>query len=169
MILQRIRIIVGDAGFEPRTSASEVWCATNEPPHLHRGNKIIEVELFNINLFGEAGGTAKPGDNSSIGVRSVTRIFIEAEHRKDRQQCCRTRSCRLCWIGSFLSDNFNLCFFKRIRRSWAKLSRSTLQQWVKKRKKPTARCCFNGHSKCFLKYWDKDSVKLKLIQELTRS
>ena len=32
MILQRIRIIVGDAGFEPGTS--EVWCATNEPSHL---------------------------------------------------------------------------------------------------------------------------------------
>ena len=26
MILQRIRIIVGDAGFEPGTFAPEVWC-----------------------------------------------------------------------------------------------------------------------------------------------
>ena len=26
---------VGDAGFEPGTSALEVWCTTNEPPHLH--------------------------------------------------------------------------------------------------------------------------------------
>ena len=34
-ILQRFRIIVGDFGFEPGTSAQEVWCATNEPPHLH--------------------------------------------------------------------------------------------------------------------------------------
>ena len=34
MILQRIRTIVGDAEFEPGTSAPEVWCATNEPPHL---------------------------------------------------------------------------------------------------------------------------------------
>ena len=34
MILQRSRIIEGDAGFEPGTSASEVWRATNEPPHL---------------------------------------------------------------------------------------------------------------------------------------
>ena len=33
MILQRPRIIVGDAGFKPRTSAPEVWRATNEPPH----------------------------------------------------------------------------------------------------------------------------------------
>ena len=32
--MQRIRNIVGDAGFEPETSAPEVWCATNEPPHL---------------------------------------------------------------------------------------------------------------------------------------
>ena len=31
MILPRIRSIVGDAGFEPRTSAAKVWCATNEP------------------------------------------------------------------------------------------------------------------------------------------
>ena len=25
---------MGDAGFEPGTSAPEVWCAINEPPHL---------------------------------------------------------------------------------------------------------------------------------------
>ena len=36
MILQRIRIIVVDAGFEPETSAPEVWRATNEPPHRQR-------------------------------------------------------------------------------------------------------------------------------------
>ena len=34
MILQHIRIIGGDAGFEPGTSAIEVLCATNEPPHV---------------------------------------------------------------------------------------------------------------------------------------
>ena len=34
MTLQRPRINEGDAGFEPGTSASEVWRATNEPPHL---------------------------------------------------------------------------------------------------------------------------------------
>ena len=34
LIQQRIRIIVGEAGFEPGTSAPEVWCAANEPPHL---------------------------------------------------------------------------------------------------------------------------------------
>ena len=33
MILQRIRIIVVNAGFEPGTSTPEVWCATNDPPH----------------------------------------------------------------------------------------------------------------------------------------
>ena len=35
MIQQRIRIIVGDAEYEPGTSAPKGWCATNEPPHLH--------------------------------------------------------------------------------------------------------------------------------------
>ena len=34
MTPQRIRIIAVDAGFEPGTSAPEVWRATNEPPHL---------------------------------------------------------------------------------------------------------------------------------------
>ena len=38
MILQRITIIVGGDGFEAGTSAQEVWCATNEPPHLFRKN-----------------------------------------------------------------------------------------------------------------------------------
>ena len=32
MILQSIKIIAVDAGFEPGTSAPEVWRATNEPP-----------------------------------------------------------------------------------------------------------------------------------------
>ena len=36
MILQRIRIIVVDAGFEPGTSALEVWRANNEPTHLQQ-------------------------------------------------------------------------------------------------------------------------------------
>ena len=31
MILQSIRIIVEDAGFETGTSAPEVWCSTNKP------------------------------------------------------------------------------------------------------------------------------------------
>ena len=34
MILQRIRIVVGEAEFEPGASALEVWWATNEPSHL---------------------------------------------------------------------------------------------------------------------------------------
>ena len=33
--VQRIRIIVGDARIEPGTFGPEVWCAANEPPHLH--------------------------------------------------------------------------------------------------------------------------------------
>ena len=36
MILQRIRSVVGDAEFEAGTSAPEVWCVTNEPPHLQQ-------------------------------------------------------------------------------------------------------------------------------------
>ena len=34
MIPQRPRIIVGDSGYEPGTSAPEVWRPANEPPHL---------------------------------------------------------------------------------------------------------------------------------------
>ena len=34
MILQRIRVIVGDAGFELGTSALNVWCAINEPQYI---------------------------------------------------------------------------------------------------------------------------------------
>ena len=34
MILQRHRIIVGETRFETGTSAPEVWCAANEPPHV---------------------------------------------------------------------------------------------------------------------------------------
>ena len=34
MILLGIRIIVGDDGFEPEAYAPEVWCTSNEPPHL---------------------------------------------------------------------------------------------------------------------------------------
>ena len=34
MILQRIRIIVGDAGFKPGPLSPEVRRDTNEPPHL---------------------------------------------------------------------------------------------------------------------------------------
>ena len=40
MILQRTRIIEGDAEFEPGTSVTEVWCATNEPPHPHEPSHL---------------------------------------------------------------------------------------------------------------------------------
>ena len=49
MILQRIWIIGGVAGFEPRTSALEVWCATIEPPHL-QGRKEPD-ETFRYKIF----------------------------------------------------------------------------------------------------------------------
>ena len=40
MILQRIRILVGYAGFEPGTSAPEIWCASKVPPHLHLSSDL---------------------------------------------------------------------------------------------------------------------------------
>ena len=43
MILQRIRIIVVNAGFEPGTSTPEVWCATNDPPHPQVFYHVQEV------------------------------------------------------------------------------------------------------------------------------
>ena len=52
MILQRIRIIVGDTGFEPGTSAPEVWCATNEPPHLQVSQHISIISLLCTQLPG---------------------------------------------------------------------------------------------------------------------
>ena len=47
MILQRIKIIMGDAGFDPGTSAPEVWCATAEPSHFF----LIETQLAVILNF----------------------------------------------------------------------------------------------------------------------
>ena len=49
MSLQRIRIIVGDAGFEPGTSASEVWCATNEPPYLRKHECRLSFKSNDVN------------------------------------------------------------------------------------------------------------------------
>ena len=49
MILQRIRTIVGNYGFEPGTSAQEVWRTTNEPPHLLKlceDNSLVARELL---------------------------------------------------------------------------------------------------------------------------
>ena len=48
MILQRISIIVGDAGFEPRTSAPEAWCATNKPPHLEDFRTVSDMEMAGL-------------------------------------------------------------------------------------------------------------------------
>ena len=60
MIPQRIRIFLGDAGYEPGTSASEVWCTTNEPPHLflyvdnnqtkliYCDNKYVKIKCINL-------------------------------------------------------------------------------------------------------------------------
>ena len=70
MILQRPRIIVGDSGFEPETSAPEVWGATNEPPenmHIkpnmttckinnciyYRSYKIVQYQYYSYILYNE--------------------------------------------------------------------------------------------------------------------
>ena len=51
MILQRIRIIVGDAGLEPGTSASEVRCTSNEPPH-HLFSYCVKVSVVDPDPHG---------------------------------------------------------------------------------------------------------------------
>ena len=50
MILQRIRIIAVDAGFEPGISAPEVWRATNETPHLQKSHHIYMKFIQNKSL-----------------------------------------------------------------------------------------------------------------------
>ena len=42
-MMQHIRIIVVDAGFEPGISALEVGCATNESPHRHEDLVCLAV------------------------------------------------------------------------------------------------------------------------------
>ena len=57
MILLGITIIVGDAGFEPRTSAPEVCWAANEPAHLTlialRGDKVLDEGVRGLGVEGE--------------------------------------------------------------------------------------------------------------------
>ena len=51
MILQRIRIITGDAGFKPGTSAPEVWFITNEPPYLLGAVHIQYLQTLNDRIL----------------------------------------------------------------------------------------------------------------------
>ena len=51
MTMQRPRIIVGDAGFESGTSATEIWRATNEPPHLLSPLWAFAARHFYKNCF----------------------------------------------------------------------------------------------------------------------
>ena len=57
MILLGITIIIGDAGFEPRTSAPEVCCTANEPAHLTlialRGDKVLDEGVRGLGVEGE--------------------------------------------------------------------------------------------------------------------
>ena len=50
-ILQRIRIIVRDAGFEPGTSGPEVRCATSEPPRLQKEPPHLHKDNLNFGLI----------------------------------------------------------------------------------------------------------------------
>ena len=56
LILQHIRIVVEDVGFEPGTGASAVWRAINEPQHLQ--NVVILTKIKNI--FSYISGTQLP-------------------------------------------------------------------------------------------------------------
>ena len=48
MILQRIRIIVGDAVFEPETSAPEVWCLHISGIIKKNPGMLLKIERKNI-------------------------------------------------------------------------------------------------------------------------
>ena len=54
MILQLPRIIVGDAGFEPGTSAPEVWCTTNWATTSLL--KILQSNIKNVLVDLQKGG-----------------------------------------------------------------------------------------------------------------
>ena len=69
MILQRLGIIVRDAGFKSRTSAPEVRRATNEPPHLQTNvysvcTVYIESPVSKISAahFNSEGGSINTAD-----------------------------------------------------------------------------------------------------------
>ena len=65
--LLHIIIIVGDAGFKPGTSVPEVWCATNEPSHLHffflttNLGVVLLIYLYSIHI-----AICRPSDHSVV-------------------------------------------------------------------------------------------------------
>ena len=69
MILQGIRIIVVDSGFEPKSSAPEVWCATNEPPHLpNLPNYLHSVTVYSMGVWG--------GQNLPTSKQAQAKLYI---------------------------------------------------------------------------------------------
>ena len=53
MTLQRTWIIMR-CGFEPETTTSEVWSATNEPPHLHsicHFDAVLRIRIERIRII----------------------------------------------------------------------------------------------------------------------
>ena len=97
MILQRIRFVVGDARFEPRTSVPKVWCTTielphvpNKPPHLHLLNTInwIIVILVSASHAGQLAQLLVERLLSiwpARGVSSTSSTFAEEVARLDRK------------------------------------------------------------------------------------
>ena len=85
MILQRIRITVKDAGFEPETSAPQVWCATDEPSH----RQDVEDELYQHLLIchrpvknhngGEGGEAEHPEPEEDVD------LLVEDVEREDAE------------------------------------------------------------------------------------
>ena len=54
MILHSFRIIVGSLWrfrIRPRTFAPEVWCATNEPPHLQWATKKVNIMILFFPMY----------------------------------------------------------------------------------------------------------------------
>ena len=77
MILQRIRIIVGDALFEPGTSPSEVWCATNELPHLNFRPLDTDPNGARCGTVSGSGITSLGSDNLQVVSGEVPNIRQE--------------------------------------------------------------------------------------------
>ena len=87
MILQRIRIIVVDVGFEPGTSATEVWRDTNELS-LINGPKTVYYILYSM-LPNNTCGEAK---NSAVPARIQSSLKKQVQFSK---QCGTVRGIRI--------------------------------------------------------------------------
>ena len=106
MILQRIRIIVVDAGFEPGTSAPEVWRATNEPPHLLNEPPHLPNEPPQNNI-GSTGAVSSSGSVTlSIRLNFNRQMAV---HFSDNQ-CCESSVC------TCPGYSYGYCQYKKFKR-----------------------------------------------------